>query len=76
MKEDFDTFYNNCLQDDDLYLEWERTKKKRSKRLKIASVVIIIIIDVIIICFFNRFFISEGVISDFKMINFILIINI
>lgn len=47
MKKDFESFYDECLQDEELYVEWEVAKKEKNIKL-IISLIIIIIIDVCI----------------------------
>ena len=64
MKEDFESFFDKCLQDDELFTEWEQTKAKKSKRLKISSIVIIIV-DILIIYFVFKRFVIIGNIGEY-----------
>lgn len=70
MKEDFEKFYDKCLQDDELFTEWEQVKAKKSKRSKIASIVVIII-DILIIYFANKYFGIIGTIQNFGIFGLI-----
>ena len=66
MNEDFESFYDKCLQDDDLFIEWEQYKEKKKKRVKIATLFIIIIDSIILLLLIKKFI-------DFGLFTFVLI---
>ena len=54
MKENFEDFYDKCIQDDELFTEWEHVKNKKRKK-KIVSIIVALIVDVLLFCFFDRY---------------------
>ena len=68
--ENFENFYDKCMQDDELFTEWEQVKITKDKRKKVA-IVIILIIDLVIIYFITRCF---GIFNLIGITSFIFIV--
>lgn len=55
MEKDFESFYNKCINENELNEIWEHTKQERRKKKNI-SIPLILIVDIILILWFTKLF--------------------